>query len=113
MLDVFWRNIDPFDAAGQFCDRGEQYSAAIFVKDEAEQRRAEVSKKKMEKHFGKEIATQILSAATFYPAEEYHQDYYIKNPWRYKYYRGGCGRDKKLQAIWGKEAGGDNVGTRR
>ena len=106
LLETYWRNIDPFDTGGQFCDQGDQYTAAIFVGDEGERVAAEVSKTAMEKRFGEKIVTAIVPAAKFYPAEEYHQDYYLKNPWRYKYYRGGCGRDKRLHEIWGDEAGG-------
>lgn len=106
LLEVYWRNIDPFDSEGQFCDKGDQYTSAVYVDGEAERAAAEKSKAAMEKRFGKKIATAIDPAATFYPAEEYHQDYYIKNPWRYKYYRGGCGRDRRLNDVWGAEAGG-------
>lgn len=106
LLEAYWRNVDPFDAGGQFCDQGDQYTAAIFVGDGEERALAEASKVAMEKRFGEKIATAIVPAAKFYPAEEYHQDYYLKNPWRYKYYRGGCGRDKRLHEIWGDEAGG-------
>ena len=109
LLDVYWRNVDPFDAAGQFCDKGDQYTAAIFAGNDDERAQAEASKAAMEKRFGKAIATQIVPAAAFWPAEEYHQDYYLKNPWRYKYYRGGCGRDRRLNEIWGDEAGGASV----
>lgn len=107
LLEVFWRNIDPFDAQGQFCDKGNQYASAIFTVDEEEKRLAAESKAATEKRFGVAIATEILPGARFWPAEEYHQDYYIKNPWRYKYYRGGCGRDSRLGAVWGDEAGGE------
>ena len=106
LLETYWRNIDPFDAGGQFCDQGDQYTAAIFVGDGEERTLAEVSKAAMEKRFSEKIVTAIVPVAKFYPAEEYHQDYYLKNPWRYKYYRGGCGRDKRLHEIWGDEAGG-------
>lgn len=106
LLEVFWRNVDPFDDAGQFCDKGDQYQAAIFVASEEERKLAEKSKAKLEKRFKREIVTQILSAAPFYPAEDYHQNYYQNHPWKYKFYRGGCGRDSRLEEIWGKEAGG-------
>jgi peptide-methionine (S)-S-oxide reductase len=106
LLDVFWRNVDPFDSRGQFCDKGSQYLSAIFVADSAERQAAEASKQAFEKRFGKPIVTSIQPAATFYAAEDYHQDYYKKNPVRYRYYRGGCGRDNRLEAVWGKEAGG-------
>ncbi len=101
LVDVFWHNVDPFDAGGQFCDKGEHYRSAIFVGDAAEQQAADASKQKLAARFGKSIATGVRSAAPFYAAEEYHQDYYRKNPIRYGYYRGGCGRDARLEAIWG------------
>lgn len=105
LLEVYWRNIDPFDAEGQFCDKGEQYTSAIFADGDAERAAAENSKALMEQRFGKKVATVILPAATFYPAEDYHQDYYLKNPWVYQNYRGSCGRDRTLQKVWGAEAG--------
>lgn len=104
LLEIFWRNIDPFDASGQFCDKGDQYLSAIFYADEDEKKLAEASKANLEEKFGKPIATQILPAADFYAAEDYHQDYYKKNPIRYKFYRYGCGRDARLEAVWGTEA---------
>lgn len=104
LLEVFWRNIDPFDAEGQFCDKGNQYRSAIFYADAAQKKLAEASKRSMEQRFGKSVATEIVSAAPFYRAEEYHQKYYRKNPLRYQFYRGGCGRDARLQAIWTNEA---------
>lgn len=107
LLYVFWRNIDPFDSGGQFCDHGEQYTTAIFVADEEQRRLAEASKREVEQRFGKPVATVILSAGPFWRAEEYHQDYYKKNPIRYRYYRLGCGRDARLEAIWGAEARGE------
>lgn len=107
LLDHFWRNIDPFDDQGQFCDKGHSYLSAIFVADEMQRKLAEVSRQKVVKQFPKQnVVTPILDAATFYPiqGEEIgHQDYYKKNPVRYKYYRWGCGRDKRLEEIWGKE----------
>lgn len=109
LLDVFWRNIDPLTADGQFCDHGEQYRTAIFYHDETQQRLAETSKKRLEdsKRFASPIVTEIVQAGEFYPAEEYHQDYYKKNPVRYKFYRWSCGRDKRLKELWGAEAGGE------
>ena len=101
LLDVFWRNVDPLDAGGQFCDRGSQYASAVFVADAAEQQAAEESKQKLAARFGTSIATDIRSAGPFYAAEAYHQDYYRKNPFRYRYYRGGCGRDARLEKVWG------------
>lgn len=101
LLEVFWQNIDPFDERGQFCDKGPQYRAAIFTNDEKEIELAKKSKEALqEKLNGKAtIVTQILPAKQFYPAEEYHQDYYEKNPIRYRYYRYGCGRDKRLEEV--------------
>jgi peptide-methionine (S)-S-oxide reductase len=103
LLEVFWRNIDPLDAGGQFCDKGPQYRAAIFVADDRERALAEASKAALEKS-GKlpgRIVTQILPAGAFYPAEAYHQDYYRKNPTAYSYYRWSCGRDRRLERLWG------------
>ncbi|MDP1962533.1 MAG: peptide-methionine (S)-S-oxide reductase MsrA [Reyranella sp.] len=103
LLDVFWRNIDPLDATGQFCDKGPQYRSAIFAVDDAQRAAAEASKATLDKS-GKlpgRIVTEILPAAKFYPAEAYHQDYYRKNPAAYTYYRWGCGRDKRLERLWG------------
>jgi peptide-methionine (S)-S-oxide reductase len=102
LLEVFWRNVDPFDAGGQFCDRGNQYRSAIFYANEREKKLAEESKRALEQKFGKDIATQIVPAATFYPAEDYHQNYYQRNPIRYKFYRYRCGRDQRLGEVWGK-----------
>jgi peptide-methionine (S)-S-oxide reductase len=101
LLDVFWRNVDPLDAGGQFCDRGSQYASAIFVADAAERKAAEESKEKLAARFGTTIATEIRGAGPFFAAEAYHQDYYRKNPFRYRYYRGGCGRDARLEKVWG------------
>lgn len=105
LLEVYWRNIDPFDAEGQFCDKGEQYTSAIFATGDEERAIAEKSKAAMEQRFGRKVATAIMPAATFYPAEDYHQNYYLKNPSTYKSYRGSCGRDRNLHDIWGAEAG--------
>ncbi|MEG6505886.1 peptide-methionine (S)-S-oxide reductase MsrA [Nitratidesulfovibrio sp. 1201_IL3209] len=103
LLEVFWRNVDPLDAGGQFCDRGSQYRSAIFVADAEQRRAAEASKKAVEERLGRPVATGIEDAATFWPAEEYHQDYYRKNPIRYAYYRTGCGRDRRLEQVWGDD----------
>jgi peptide methionine sulfoxide reductase msrA/msrB len=105
LLDVFWRQIDPTDAGGQFVDRGHAYTSAIFYGDDEERRLAEQSKKDLEAKgvFRKPIATPILPVETFYRAEEYHQDYYKKNPIRYRIYRSGSGRDTFLDSIWDKE----------
>lgn len=110
LLHVFWRNIDPLVANRQFCDTGEQYRSAIFVHDAAQRKAAETSKAALEaseRFKGQRLLTQIVDASTFYRAEEYHQDYYKKNPLRYNYYRSGCGRDARLKKIWGDEAGGE------
>lgn len=104
LLDVFWRNIDPFTPNAQFCDHGSQYRTAIFYHGEEQQRLAEASKKALEQsgRFTKPIVTEIVPAGEFYKAEEYHQDYYQKNPLRYKFYRYQCGRDQVLEQLWGK-----------
>jgi len=103
LLDVFWRNVDPLDGDGQFCDRGSQYGSAIFVAGAEQRRLAEGSKRALEqsKRFAKPIATEIVAAGPFYPAEDYHQDYARKNPLRYRFYRSRCGRDARLEAVWG------------
>jgi peptide-methionine (S)-S-oxide reductase len=105
ILDHFWVNIDPFDARGQFCDKGHSYLAAIFVANDEERALAEKSKQEVIEMFpGKTVVMPILPQATFFPIkgeEEYHQDYYKKSPIRYKYYRFGCGRDRRLEEIWG------------
>ena len=106
LLDVYWRNIDPFDDKGQFCDKGNQYRSAIFVTGDEQKVLAEDSKRKFEELFDRPIATDIRYAGTFYRAEEYHQDYYKKNPLRYRFYRFSCGRDARLKQVWGDEAGG-------
>lgn len=101
----FFRTVDPLDSGGQFCDRGDQYRTAIFVANPEERRIAEATKARAAALLGKPVATLILPAARFYPAEGYHQDYYRKNPVRYKYYRWRCGRESRLTQIWGKSAG--------
>lgn len=103
LLEVFWRNVDPLDGGGQFCDRGDSYKTAIFYRNEEQKRLAEQSKAAIEQRLGRKVATEILPAATFYAAEDYHQDYYKKNPLRYKYYRYSCGRDQRLEKLWGKK----------
>jgi len=106
LLDVFWRNVDPVDSGGQFCDRGDQYRTAVFYHNERQKRLAERSKAALERsgRLPSQIATEIVALnGNFYPAEEYHQDYYIKNPLRYKYYRTACGRDRRLGQLWGEE----------
>ncbi|MBI1920508.1 MAG: peptide-methionine (S)-S-oxide reductase MsrA [Geobacter sp.] len=102
LLEVYWRNIDPLVANRQFCDVGNQYRSAIFYHDEKQRRLAEESKQRLEKERGWKIVTEIVPAGEFYPAEEYHQDYYRKNPIRYKFYRSNCGRDKRLRELWEK-----------
>ena len=102
LLNIFWRQIDPTDADGQFVDRGKEYSTAIFYHDTEQKKMAEISKQNLEnkKIFDKPVITPILPATTFYPAEDYHQDYYKKNPLRYRLYRFGSGRDKFLDKTW-------------
>ena len=105
LLEVFWPTIDPITANAQFCDKGPQYRSAIFYGNPQEQALAEASKAALERS-GKlpgPVVTEILAATTFYPAEEYHQDYHNKNPIRYAYYRNGCGRDARLEQLWGKK----------
>ena len=104
LLEVFWRNVDPLTPNRQFCDVGSQYRTAIFYHDETQKRLAEESKKALSKRFKEPIVTEIVAASEFYPAEDYHQDYYTKNPLRYKYYRYNCGRDQRLEALWGPPA---------
>ncbi len=105
LLDHFWVNHDPFDARGQFCDKGHEYLAAIFVGNDEERALAEKSKQAVIEMFpGKQVITPILERAEFFPIkgkESYHQDYYKKSPLRYKFYRTGCGRDRRLAEIWG------------
>ena len=114
LLDVFWRHVDPTDAGGQFVDRGSQYRPAIFYHDEEQKRIAEESKAELEKsgRFSKPIVTEIVPLGEFYTAEEYHQDYYDKNPLRYKLYRRGSGRDRFLKRTWGADAKGPAEATR-
>lgn len=110
LLQVFWRNIDPTDAGGQFSDRGSQYRSAIFYHSAEQQRLAEASKAQLAAsgRFRELLVTEIVSATTFYPAEGYHQDYYRNNPLRYRIYRAGSGRDQFLDHIWGKERAAGN-----
>ena len=104
LLEVFWRNIDPTVKDEQFCDRGTQYRSGIFYHDDTQRLLAEASKSALDRNkpFGGAIVTEITRLAEFYPAEDYHQDFYTKNPLRYKYYRSGCGRDNRLKQLWGK-----------
>ena len=108
LLDVYWHNIDPTTMDRQFCDSGNQYRSAIFYHTEEQRREALQSKEALEKAkpFREPVVTEIVPAGEFYPAEEYHQHYYKKNPIRYWYYRNGCGRDQRLKELWGKAAGG-------
>ena len=105
LLNVFWHNIDPTTPDRQFCDKGRQYRSAIFYHNENQKRLAEESKKLVEqsKAFKEAIVTEIVPASEFYPAEEYHQDFYQKNPLRYKFYKYSCGRAQRLQELWGKQ----------
>jgi peptide-methionine (S)-S-oxide reductase len=104
LLAVYWHNIDPVTPEGQFCDHGHQYRSAIFYQGEEQHRLAEASKKNLEesKRFPSPIVTEIVPASEFYPAEEYHQKYHEKNPARYAFYRWNCGRDQRLDELWGK-----------
>ncbi|MGZ8483983.1 MAG: peptide-methionine (S)-S-oxide reductase MsrA [Candidatus Binatia bacterium] len=101
LLEVFWRNIDPLAANGQFCDLGSQYRSGIFYHDGNQKSAAEKSKKSIQTRFKQPVATEITAATVFYPAEDYHQDYYKKNPVRYKLYSLGCGRAQRLEEVWG------------
>ena len=107
LLDVFWHNIDPTVKDRQFCDSGSQYRSGIFVADDAQKKAADASKAALDKSkpFKAAIVTEITAATTFYAAEDYHQDYYLKNPVRYRFYRQGCGRDARLKELWGDKAG--------
>jgi peptide-methionine (S)-S-oxide reductase len=104
LLDVFWKNIDPLTANRQFCDSGNQYRSGIFYHDEEQKRLAEASKKALEQsgRFKQPIVTEIVAASPFYRAEDYHQDYYKKNPIRFNYYKYSCGRARRLEELWGK-----------
>lgn len=104
LLSVFFRSVDPTDAGGQFCDRGQSYETAIFVADDDERRQAEAAKRDAETALGRPVVTTIETAGAFYPAEDYHQDYYEKNPLRYKFYRASCGRDRRVAEVWGDQA---------
>jgi len=105
LLSVFWHNIDPLTPEAQFCDHGHQYRSAIFTQGGEQHRLAVASKQKLEesKRFPSPIVTEIVPATEFYPAEEYHQKYHEKNPARYEFYRWNCGRDKRLEELWGKD----------
>jgi peptide-methionine (S)-S-oxide reductase len=105
LLDIFWRNIDPLTPNAQFCDHGSQYRSGIYYHDDDQKQLAEASKAALEKsgRFDKPIVTEIVAASKFWPAEDYHQHYYVKSPLRYKVYRLGCGRDRRLEQLWGKD----------
>ena len=111
LLEIYWHNIDPTQGDGQFCDRGAQYRSAIFVRTDEERKLAERSKAALEKSkvLDRPIVTRILPFTGFWPAEEYHQDYYRKNPDDYHRYREGCGRDRRLHELWGDGAGAGQV----
>jgi peptide-methionine (S)-S-oxide reductase len=104
LLETFWHNIDPTTPNQQFCDKGHQYRSAIFYHDDRQQRLAEESKQQLDKSkpFKEQIVTEIVPASEFYPAEEYHQNFYQKNPIRYKFYKYNCGRAQRLETLWGK-----------
>lgn len=102
LLVTFWRNVDAVDAGGQFCDRGDQYRSGIYPRTPEQRRLAEASRATVAAQLGQPIATEIEAASEFYPAEGYHQDYYTKNPVRYKFYKWNCGRAQRLAALWGE-----------
>ena len=114
LLDIFWRNVDPLNTMGQFCDEGDPWKSVIFVESPEERKIAELSRDMIRKRFGQAIATDIRDSkeATFYPAGPEHQNYYRQHPWRYKFFRSQCKRDKRLKALWGEEAGGYGYGQR-
>lgn len=104
LVKIFFRSVDPTDDGGQFCDRGHSYTTAIWPQNDQQAQIAAEGKEQAQESLGKTIVTEIEEPATFWPAEEYHQDYYQKNPWRYAYYRKGCGRDAQIERLWGEEA---------
>ncbi len=104
LVSLFWHNVDPIQANGQFCDQGNQYRTVIFTHDEKQEKVAKTTCTRVAQELGKRIETQIMKAGKFHPAEEYHQNYYTKNPTKYKFYRWKCGRDSRLDAVWGKKA---------
>jgi peptide-methionine (S)-S-oxide reductase len=105
LLTFYWRTVDPTVKDRQFCDRGDQYRTALFVRNAEERKLAEASKKKVEAELKQPVFTQIVDATPFYAAEDYHQDFYKKNPAKYKFYRWNCGRDQRLEQLWGKPKG--------
>jgi peptide-methionine (S)-S-oxide reductase len=104
LIEYYFRTVDPLDAEGQFCDKGESYRTAIFPLNAEQARIAQGEKAEAAKALSREIATRVIPASIFYPAEDYHQDYYKKNKLKYNYYRGRCGRDARLAELWGKKA---------
>ncbi|MEM1096104.1 MAG: peptide-methionine (S)-S-oxide reductase MsrA [Bacteroidota bacterium] len=106
LLNVYWRNVDPFDGGGQFCDRGSPYRPVIFPANAEQRALAESSYGEVDARFTQPLAVEITDLETFYPAEDYHQNFYKTNPQRYYSYRTGCRRDARLQQVWGDEAGG-------
>jgi len=106
LLEIYWPNVDPFDGDGQFCDRGESYRPAIFVHDERQERLARESFERIRQRFEQPIEVTIEPFEAFYAAEDYHQNYHQENSVRYKYYRWRCGRDDRLESVWGEQAGG-------
>jgi peptide-methionine (S)-S-oxide reductase len=103
LLDVFWRNHDPLAKDRQFCDKGAQYRAGIFFHNDEQRKLAEATRKKVAAKFApRQVHTEVTAASEFYAAEDYHQDYYTKNPLRYRFYRHNCGRDQRLEDLWGK-----------
>jgi peptide-methionine (S)-S-oxide reductase len=112
LLDVFWHNVDPVTPNAQFCDHGTQYRTAIYYHDDEQKRQAEATKETLTRsgRLGKPIVTEIAAASMFWPAEEYHQHYYAKNPVRYKFYRYNCGRDQRLEQLWGSDYKSSDAG---
>ncbi len=104
LLTAFWHSVDPTDPGGQFCDRGDSYRTGIFVSNDEERHLAETSKLAAEDSLGKPVVTAIAAAGSFFPAEAYHQDYYQKNPFQYRYYRWACGRNRRVEELWGAQA---------
>jgi peptide-methionine (S)-S-oxide reductase len=104
LLDHYWHNVDPFDSVGQFCDKGSSYLSAIFYGNEEEKALAEASKKKVEEKFKRPVVTAILPGVPFYAAEDYHQNYHVTHATQYKFYRWNCGRDQRLEELWGKKS---------
>jgi peptide-methionine (S)-S-oxide reductase len=104
LLKTFFRTVDPTDDGGQFCDRGHSYTTAVYTLNEAQADKAEAAKAEAEALLERSVVTEVLPAPKFWPAEDYHQDFHVKSPIRYHYYRRGCGRDKRIEALWGDEA---------